>query len=292
MKSTSTRLTVTAAACLALCFTTTACGTSANPGGDAPSGSRSDCIPVDGSALIKSGTLQVGINATLPPLAFQDQSGKFAGERIELAEGVAKRLCLKVEWTNATATALLPSLNAKRIDVIDIGYFITAERTKVMRMIATEKQGVSVLAPKGNPAGIKSPEGLAGKNVATSVGSFEENTVKTINTQQVAAGKSPMNIQSFGNYDLVFQALVSGQVDAAITSDPAGKFFAEERGYVQAVSGLALTPTSLTVAPTNEKLGLAIVKALDAMRQDGSYDSLMKKYSLGPVDNFKVEWTG
>jgi polar amino acid transport system substrate-binding protein len=276
---------------LGSCLVVASCGS--GTAGSAPSDNAStDCVPVEQSALIKPGTLQIGINATLPPMAYRDDSGEYAGERVELGKAVAQALCVEPEWTNAPATAMIPSLDAKRIDVINIGYFITPERTKVMQMIATEQQGVSVVVAKGNPAGVKSVEDLAGKNVATSVGSFEESTIKAIDKEQQAKGMKPMNIQSFANYDLVFQSLVAGQVDAVVTTDPTAKYYADKQGFTLVASGLALTPTSLTVRAGNDALASAVVKALDLLRKKGFYDELMKKYNLTPVKEFKVQWTG
>lgn len=285
------RSAVAVIASLAAIVVLAACG-SGSAGSSANERKPATCVKVPASALAAKGEIRIGVNATLPPLAYQGADGKLQGERIELAAELARLTCLKVRWTNAVATTLLPSLNAKRIDIIDIGYFVTPERTKVMEMIPTEKMGVGVVVRNDDAKGVTSTKDLAGRKVATSVGSYEETTIKKINDDQVAHGAKKMTVQSFDNYDLVFQSLASKQVDAAVTTDPVAKYYADKGGFSLAVKGLSPTPTSLTVRGGNDALAKAVVEALDAMRKSGFYAALMKKYNLAPVDRFQVQWTG
>lgn len=292
----NTRLPAVLAAAASVLLAAAGCssgGSSAGASGPSTGAqSSASCVKVPASALTSPGELKVGVNATLPPLAYQSASGQLEGERIELAKELAKVMCLKPDFTNAVATSLLPSLNANRIDVIDIGYFVTPARTKVMEMIPTEEMGVSVVTKKGNPEHIKSTDDLAGKHVATSNGSYEESVIKAINQDQVNQGAASMVDQSFDNYDLVFQSLASGQVDAAVTTSPVAKYYAEKGGFALAVNDLKPTPTSLTVKGGNDALASSIVAALNEMRKSGFYAKLMNKYGLTPLDQFQVQWTG
>jgi polar amino acid transport system substrate-binding protein len=263
----------------------------ATPAADADT--APECVAtVSDSSLVEPGVLNLGTNATLPPLSYADADGVLMGQRIDMGEAIAERLCLTVKWTNAQATTLLPSMEAGRIDAIDIGYFVTDERQLVMRMIPTERMGISISVQKGNPDDISEVEDLAGKSVGTSAGSFEEKTLQTMSADLVAQGLEPINIQSFNEYNIVFQSLSSGQLDAAATTSPVSTYYADKGGFDAAIEGLQLTDTSITVGPANAELADAIVAALDAMKEDGTYDDMLAEYNLEPVDTFQVLYTG
>jgi polar amino acid transport system substrate-binding protein len=242
--------------------------------------------------LVQPGKLNLGTNATLPPLSYIDADGNLMGQRVELGEELAARLCLEPVWTNAQATTMQPSLDAKRIDVVDIGFFVTEERTKVMRMIPTEQMGISISVPSGNPDQVSEVADLSGMAVAASAASFEERTLRELSDQLVAQGLAPIDVRSFNEYDIAFQALSSRQVQAVATTSPVAKFYAEQGGFDAAIQGLKLTPTALTIRGDNAVLADSVVAALDGMRADGSYAALMEKYALEPVEDFQVLYNG
>jgi polar amino acid transport system substrate-binding protein len=287
----SKRIRVPHAVAGGLLLVLTACG--APSGEPEAAAAQQNCTQsVPDSALVQPGKLNLGTNATLPPLSYLDEGGELMGQRVELGEELAARLCLEPVWTNAKATTMQPSLDAKRIDVVDIGFFVTEERTKVMRMIPTEQMGISISVSSGNPEGVSEEAHLSGKAVGVAAASFEERTVQELSARLVGEGLAPIDIRSFPEYDIVFQALSSGQIQAAATTSPVAKYYADRGGFAAAVQGLAPTPTALTIRGDNSALADAIITALDGMRADGSYAALMEKYALEPVEDFQVLYTG
>ncbi|WOF23251.1 transporter substrate-binding domain-containing protein [Microbacterium betulae] len=264
---------------------------SADSGEESAAGAApEDCIEIADDAVVEQGVLNIGTNATLPPLSYVDADGEIRGQRWELGEELGARLCLDVAWTNAQATSLQPSMEAGRIDIVDIGYFVTEERIAEMRMIPTERMGISVSVAAGNPRGVESVEDLSGLTLGAAVSSFEEATLQTISDGLVEDGLDPIDIRSFDEYDMVFQALSAGQVDSVATTSPVAAYYADKGGFDAAIEGLELTDTALVVS--NGPLADAVIEALDAMKADGSYDALIADYSLEPVDDFAVQYTG
>jgi len=247
---------------------------------------------VPDSALVEAGKLNLGTNATLPPLSYTDEAGALLGQRIEMGEEIAERLCLDVVWTNAQATTLQPSMDAGRIDAVNIGFFVTDERIKVMRMIPTEQMGISISVGEGNPKKIEAVEDLSGLAVGAAVASFEEKTLIALSDELVAQGLEPMKIQTFNEYNIVFQTLSSGQIDAAATTSPVSAYYEEKGGFTAAITDLSLTNTAIAVGGDNAVLGDAIVTALDSMKDDGTYEALLEKYNLTAVDTFEVLFAG
>lgn len=242
-----------------------------------------DCKPaVPDSALVKPGTLVMSTNPTLPPLQFVDQSGTLKGMRVELGKEIAKRLCLTPEYVRIEFSAMIPGLQAGRWDMINTGIFFTPERAKIMQMIPYEKQAISISVPMAQKGTITKPEDLDGKTVGVEIGGFEETKTKTFNEELKAKGMKGITIRTFDNFALAYQALRAGQVEAVVSIDGVAKEYADRGDFARALSGLYPTPVAL--AFKNKALANAVVKVIEDMRTDGSYQKLFDSYGVVPTD--------
>jgi polar amino acid transport system substrate-binding protein len=242
-----------------------------------------DCKPaVPDSALVKPGTLVMSTNPTLPPLQFVDQSGTLKGMRVELGKEIAKRLCLTPEYIRIEFSAMIPGLQAGRWDMINTGIFFTPERAKLMQMIPYEKQAISISVPMAQNGSITKPEDLDGKTVGVEIGGFEETKTKALNEELKAKGMKGMTIRTFDNFALAYQALRAGQVEAVVSIDGVAKEYADRGDFARALSGLYATPVAL--AFKNKTLANAVLKVVQEMQADGSYQKLFDSYGVVPTD--------
>lgn len=238
-----------------------------------------DCkSPVPDSALVKPGTLVMSTNPTLPPMQFVDSSGELKGMRVTLGNEIAKRLCLEPEYVRIEFSAMIPGLQAGRWDVINTGIFWNPERAAMMKMVPYEFQAISISVPKGNPEGISKEEDLAGKTVGVEIGGFEEAKLKELDKKLQDEGLKAMNVRTFDNFALAYQALSAGQTDATVSIDPTAAEYARRGDFDRAISGLFPTPVAL--AMQNPELADAVVDVLNGMMKDGSYKALMDEYGL------------
>ncbi|HRY23596.1 MAG: ABC transporter substrate-binding protein [Geminicoccaceae bacterium] len=238
-----------------------------------------DCVAtVPDSALVEPGKLTMSTNPTIPPMQFVDSEGNLKGMRITLGEELAKRLCLEPEYIRIEFSAMIPGLQAGRWDVINTGIFWTAERAGMMQMIPYESQAISISVPHGNPEGIASVEDLAGKKVAVEIGGFEEAKIKQLNEELQAKGIEAMEILTFDNFAIAYQALQAGQADATVSIDATAAEFAARGDFDRALHGLFPTPVAL--AMSNVEVAEAVRDALNSMMEDGFYQSLMDQYGL------------
>jgi len=113
-------------------------------------------------AIIKSGTLVMSTNPTLPPLQFVDSAGEVQGMRIELGKELAKALGLAPEYVKVEFATMVPGLASGRWDMINTGIYWTEERSKLMYMIPYERAAISFIVPNGNPKKIEKWEDMAG----------------------------------------------------------------------------------------------------------------------------------
>lgn len=231
--------------------------------------------------LLNAGKLVAATNATIPPYQFIDASGKLQGLRIELAEEIARRLGIKMEWVNVGFETHIPGLQSGRWDASITGMFFTPERAKILYLIPYELQAISISVTKGNPGKIASPRDLAGKRVAVEIGGYEFRQINRINDEQKAAGLAAMEVRTFSTFADAYQALRAGQVEAVVSVDVTAKFYQDRGEFERAVSGLAGSPA--TLAFRSKDVAAAVLKVLNEMRQDGAYDRLLDKWGAAKM---------
>jgi len=250
------------------------------------SAAHAACSPlVPASDLIKAGTLVMSTNPTLPPLQYTDSDGQVVGMRIELGKAIAKRLCLTPEYVSVDFDSMVPGLAAGRWDVINTGIFVTPAREKIMNMIPYENQSISVSTPKGNPLNIKKIDDLAGKTVGVEQGGFEQDQANAMIKDMTARGVTPFTLRSFDTFGVAYQALAARQLDAVISIDAVAGQYQKKGTFAHPISGV--NPTPVALATKNAPLADAIVKVLNEMKADGSYQKIFAAYGV-PVFPGKI----
>lgn len=234
------------------------------------------CTPVQGATLVTAGELKMSTNPTLPPLQYVDSEGQLKGMRIELGEEIAKRLCLKPDYTRIEFSAMVPGLQGGRWDMINTGIFFTPARAKMMYLIPYESQAISVSVVPSDSGKIQKVEDLAGKSIGVEIGGFEETTIRKISKELEAKGLKPVDIHTFDNFTVAFQALRAQQVSAVISIDAVAADYQHKGMFKQVISGLE--PTPVAIAFKDAHLADATAKVLNQMNADGSLPALFNKY--------------
>jgi polar amino acid transport system substrate-binding protein len=241
------------------------------------------CTPrVAASELVKPGTLVMSTNPTLPPLQFVNAQGQLQGMRIELGNEIARRLCLTPEYVRIEFSAMIPGLAARRWDMINTGIFYTEERARMMQMIRYENNAVAISAARGNPKNIRGEDDLAGQTVGVEIGGFEERSLRAISQRLTQAGKPAINIRTFDNFAVAFQALRAGQVDAVTSIDAVAAEYDRRGEFPRVQHGLNATPAAL--AFRSRPLAMEVSAVLQQMLADGSLERLFNQYGVGIAD--------
>src|SRR5580658_2379649 len=93
-------------------------------------------------AIKAAGVLHLSINTTYPPLDFTNPStAAIVGLDVDLADAVAGKLGLKIEWTEVPFAQLIPSLKTKRTDFIWSGIGDLPSRQDTMDFVDYLKTG-------------------------------------------------------------------------------------------------------------------------------------------------------
>lgn len=252
------------AAASATVFALAACSS----GAPAASGSASD----DEYGLVTGGTLTVATEGTYRPFSFhEDGSGDLVGYDVEIAEAVAEKLGLEIEFQETQWDAIFAGLDAGRFDVIANQVSINPEREE--QYLFSEPYTVSpgVIVVKQGDTSISSFDDLAGKTTAQSL---------TSNWYELAQ-QAGANVEAVEGWAQAVALLEQGRVDATINDKLTFLDDLETNGD----RGLEIAaetddPSLSAFALTKDKAELvaAIDEALAELREEGVLAELGEKY--------------
>ena len=217
----------------------------------------------------KDGKILIATEGQFAPFNFFNGT-TLSGFEVDVAELVAKKMGVTIQWKTLGFDALLTGLRQDRWDLVIASHGITEERAKAVTFTDPHYcSGGMIIAM--DPA-IKSAKDLAGKVVAVQTGTSYQDNVK-----KVAKVKE---IKNFPQDTDARAALVSGRVDAWVTD----KFVALQSQQANPGSGLNMGEflfverIAPAVAKGNTALAAEVNKALAAIMADGSYEKISQKF--------------
>jgi polar amino acid transport system substrate-binding protein len=216
----------------------------------------------------KSGTLVVASEGKFAPFNFVENN-KLAGFEIDVADAVAAKMGLKVEWKTMGFDGLLVGLAQDRWDMVIASHGITPEREKAVTFANPHYcTGGVIISRDGS---IRTAKDLTGKVVAVQTGTTYYDNAKKLPVKDV---------KNFPQDNSARAALETGHVDAWVTD----KFVA--KASLAATPGTTLRTgdflfterIAAAVAKGNTGLVNEVNKALAAIMADGTYAAISKKW--------------
>lgn len=219
---------------------------------------------------IKSGgSIVVATEGAYAPFNYYSDD-KLSGFEVDLAEAIASRMGVKVEWKAAPFDSLLPGLRQDRWDLVMASLGVTDERAKSATFTAPQYCSGGVIVAK-DPA-ISNVGTLAGKVVAAQSGTtYLQNLEKVPGVREVKAFPENMDGKS---------ALMAGIVDAWVTDRFSAKQALEANPKAGLHEGdyLFIEKIAGAVKKNNAGLANAINKAMTELMADGTFGTLSRKY--------------
>jgi len=228
--------------------------------------------------IVTPGALQLSINPPNPPQQYVDSSGKLQGLNVELANEIAKRICLPVTLVRMDFPGMIPAVKSGRLDGLDTGMFFNEERSKILYMVPYGVQAMSVVVTTDGDSKLKDPADLAGTAVGVETNSFQQNWLTATNAALVAKGAKPITIRAFPTATDVAGAVLAGQVDSALLIDSVARSLVAKGRVHEVMTGLGTNHMSM--AFRNKAVADAVVLAFNTMQQDGTYQTLFDKFGL------------
>lgn len=185
-------------------------------------------LAADVQAIVDRGVLKVGVKNAVIGFGYEDPlTGEYSGMEISLAEKIAEKLGVDVEFTAVTAATRTELLDSGDIDCVLATFTITDERKQSWDFTTpyfTDHVGVLV----ENASGITNLEGLVDKTVGVSSGST---SAKSLVSAMIDAGlisgdnfdaetfdpatwTEGVKFQQYDDYPTISTGLSAGEVDA------------------------------------------------------------------------------
>lgn len=250
------------------------------------------CLP----AVKEAGVLKVGVGIMgLKPWVWQDDSGKHTGLEAEMLDYVVKELGLsKYEYVVTEWSTLIPGLKAERWDVVMSAMSKTQQRMQEGEVTFSDpyfmyNDRIIVL----KDSGYKTPEDLAGKKVASVMGSMDSIVAHSLVEKGVVG-----EVLDFNNFGEPFQALRNKQVDAVVLDqatllgqtsestdlrvigDPLFYVPGAEWEEAESKADYRLGAVGIAVRPECEDLKAALNAALAKMDESGTRKEILTRYEL------------
>ena len=225
------------------------------------------------SEVLADGVLTVGTNAEFPPFEFVDDNGEPDGFDVALIKAIGEKLGVEVEVENMEFDALVASIGNK-IDVAIAGMTITDERKENADFSDPYYDAVQyVILPEGSE--IATFDDLAGKTIGVQLGTtgdfIASDDVDGANVKQYNKGVDAVN------------DLINGRVDCVIIDkNPALVFAGKFEGQLTAVDGeqfgFGIENYAIAMPKGDTALSAQINGALKELKEDGTFDELVKTY--------------
>lgn len=225
--------------------------------------------------VIRRGELRVGLEAGYMPFEMLDRNGNLIGFDIDLARKMASVLKVKVRFVNTQWDGIIPALLTDKFDLLMGGMTITPERNIQVNFTRPYiVVGQTALLPKKHDGKITEHTQLDDPQyiVTSKLGTSGDLTAKRFFPRA--------QLKRFESESDAALEVRNGRADAFIYDSPFIAIYAQR--YAESV-------THLPEPFTKENLGWAIRKGdpdflnwldnfLDAIRNDGTYDLLYKRW--------------
>ncbi len=272
-----TRITALLAAMLmVLAAVLTACGGNdgqASQKGSQTNGSQNE---TSGDLLdqIKSrGEITVAMEGTWAPWTYHDENDNLVGYDVEVANAIAEKLGVKVNFIEGEWDGLLAGLDAGRYDIMVNGVGITPDREEKYNFSTPYAYNRTAVIIRGDYDEISSMEDLNGKKTANTISS-------TYATQAEAYGAEVTGVDDLNQ---TIELLLAGRIDATLNAEVT--FFDYLKAHPDANVKIAaysdeVEQVAIPVRKSDDTATLlsAINDALTEMDKDGTLASLSEKY--------------
>lgn len=215
------------------------------------------------------GKLYVGTNAEFPPFEYLDK-GEVVGFDIDLVKAIGKKLDMEIVIKDMAFDGLIPALETNKIDIVIAGMTASDERKMAVNFSNPYYTANQVIILNDNNNDIKTFDDLNGKLVGVMLG-FTGDVV-------VSEMKDVKSKKYNASYAAIME-LQNNKIDAVVLDSETAL------NYVKNNKGLKLAETSgepeeyaIAISKKNSELLNKINIALDELKKDGTYETLLKKH--------------
>ena len=238
---------------------------------------------VFGSSITMAGDwskVRIGVEGAYPPFSWVEADGQLKGFDIDIALALCKEIGAKCSLVQSDWDGIIPSLLAKKYDAIIASMSITEERKKKVNFTDKYYNTPAKFARKKGSGIEISKEGLAGKTVGVQRATTHDNFVSEEFGDAV-------EIKRYGTQDEAYLDAVAGRVDLLLADSVAmdDGFLKTDNGKDWEFVGPGYTDVKyfgegagIAVRKEDTDLQEMLNKAIAAIRDNGTYEAINKKY--------------
>lgn len=222
-------------------------------------------------------TIRVGVDSPYPPFEFTNPDGSLGGFEIELGNEVCKEITNKpCDWVVQAWDGIIPGLQSRKYDMIMSSMSISEERQKHVLFSDPYYLAPSgYFAPKASNFSPKST-----KDVRFGV------QRATVQDKYVTRMHKDAKIVRYTSADDLRVDMEGGRLDVVFIEAPVGTdLFKNNKKEVELIGGTVTKPKELfgdgvgvAFRKRDKDLVEKVNKALEKLKNNGTYDAIMKKY--------------
>ncbi|MCC8066493.1 MAG: transporter substrate-binding domain-containing protein [Clostridiales bacterium] len=217
-------------------------------------------------------TWVLAINATFPPFeSIADSTDEYVGIDIEIAYYIAEKLGIELEIQDMQFSALVPTMQSGRADIIISGISPTEERLEVLDFTDSYYYPMNaIICAEGD--GYDTLDALVGKKIGVSMGT---------SYAEIAQSVEDAEVSELDSTPLIIQEILNGRCDAGIfDATQAAVFVQENEGLEMYIIESEITrEDSFAIAlPKDSEYLDTINEILAEMMEDGTFHDILVEY--------------
>jgi arginine/ornithine transport system substrate-binding protein len=232
-------------------------------------------------ALAENKPLRIGIEAAYPPFAFKTSDGSIGGFDYDIGNALCTQMQTQCIWVEQEFDGLIPSLKVRKVDAVISSMLITEERKRSVTFTDKYYASPARLVMKAGSQVDDDFSQLKGKRIGVQRGTSQDRYA-TDKLQPLGA-----EIVRYGSQSEIYLDMQSDRLDGTIANaaplqegflkTPQGQGFAfvgpqlRNKEYFGEGTGIA-------VSKGNTELAQRFNSAIKALRADGTYQQVEKKY--------------
>jgi polar amino acid transport system substrate-binding protein len=231
----------------------------------------------------QAGTLRLTVNSTYAPMEYRDPaSNELVGLDIDLANELAKRLGVKIVWSETAFAELIPSLQTRRSDFIISGISDRSSRRETADFVDYLVTGPQFFVLAESDA--KAATDLCGRKIGTTRSTSFPAEIEKWSKQACEVGGKPAAQYVPGENSIdVRNQLKQGRIDAAVQGSETLPYAQQQEPGKYRIVGEPISTgyQGIMFRKDDAALREIVTGQLKAMIADGAYKTILDKYGLG-----------
>ena len=218
---------------------------------------------------------QVATDAAYAPFEYQNEKKEVAGFDVDVLKAIAAKAGMEVKFTNTPWEGIFATLGTGERDIVISAVTITPERRQSMDFSEPYFEAKQLIAV-GQSSKVAAFADLKSKKVGVQTGTTGDEAVQKLQ------GKTSPNIKRYESTPLALKELLNGGVEAVVADNGVVvNFLANNKGTkLKIIDDTSFEKEfyGIAVKKGNKELLDKINKGLTAIKADGTYAKIYKKY--------------